>query len=122
MTYRFMLIGDPQSKWRKRLQEAVLPLGKLESVSEKDARAYSARYDVVVVDETEVLRVDEIVTRFASQLNPPHIIVVYAAAKPRWQDTLKIFKAGATDYIEKFNQKDKLAMFFYELLVSPIAM
>jgi DNA-binding response OmpR family regulator len=116
-----MLVGNPKSLWRKRLQEAISPLGKLQSVREKDARAYSAHYDVVIVDETEVKRVEEVVTRFSSQLNPPHIIVVYAAAKPRWQDTLKVFKAGATDYIEKYNQKDKLAMFFSELLATPVA-
>ena len=54
MNYKFMLVGKPKSPWRKTLQAAIEPLGKLEAVTEKDARVYSRDYDVVIIDETEV--------------------------------------------------------------------
>jgi DNA-binding NarL/FixJ family response regulator len=120
MAYNFLLIGNPADAWRRRLQDAIAPLGDLHSFTEKEARVRrggGTHYDVVVVDATEVERVEEAVTQFSSQLNPPYIIVM--ASDLSWQDAHRAFQAGASDYIRKYGEKDKLARFFTDFLTNP---
>lgn len=114
MTYNFLLVGNPKGSWRRMLQEAVSPLGDLQALTEDEARTRGTTCNVVIVDSTEVEQVEELVIQFSSQLNPPYIIVVTEA--PSWGDALKVFRAGATDCIRKYNEKDKLAMFFHDFL------
>lgn len=115
--YTFLHIGKRTGTWKDRIKAAVATLGKLHSVSEKEALAqvYSTRHDVVVVDESEVKRLEELIARFSNQLNPPHVIVA-CAAPPRWQDALRLFKAGATDCMSKNSETGDLAIFFKDLL------
>jgi len=118
VTYNFILIGNNKGDvdWRDRLRKAVAPLGKLQTLTEKEAQAreYSSDRHVIIMDESGVKRVEDLVSRFSNQLNPPYIVVV-CAARPSWDDTLRMFKAGATDYIPKDSGKG-LAIFFKELL------
>ena len=96
------------------LKETLSPLGELQTLSEKDARAHAhtTKRDVIIVDESGVKHAEELVARYSSQLDPPPVVVVFSTAKPQWKDALRLFKAGATDYI----RKDHLAIFFQQLL------
>ena len=115
--YKFLLIGKNKGAWKNRMKEAVSTLGELHSVNEKEAMspAYKSTHDVVVVDESAVKHLDELVARFSNQLNPPHVIVA-CSAPPRWQDALRLFKAGTTDWMSKNSETDDLAIFFKNLL------
>jgi len=117
MTYTFLLIGKKTGSWKDRMKEAVSTLGELQSVSETEAmgHVYMSKPDVIVIDESAVKRVTELIARFSSQLDPPHVIVAFASP-PRWQEALRLFKAGATDCMSKNSEKDDLAIFFKDLL------
>lgn len=117
MTHNFILIADKPSRWRKRLKEAISPVGELRTLTEKKARTLSqtSRNDVVIIDESRVKRAEELINAFSTQFNPPPIVVL-CARPPDWEHALRLFKAGATDYVRRYIEKDKLAMFFKELL------
>src|SRR5688500_251620 len=94
ITKNFLLISDPAHPWRKTLQAAVKPLGDLDVCDETHSyvQGYAKKYDVVIVDATQVKHAEEWVARLRSQLPSSRIMVV--AAAPTWQKAREMFLAG----------------------------
>jgi DNA-binding NtrC family response regulator len=122
MTRQFLLIGAPGRAWSKTLQAAVKPLfGELDVYDKTQGylNGYKKKYDMVVIDGTEVDHAEEWVARLRSQLPSTRIVVL--AARPTWEQAREAFLAGAMDYTEKLSDKDKLSKLLSDLLEKPVA-
>jgi DNA-binding NarL/FixJ family response regulator len=106
--YEFLLVGNAtEMQWFSVLQRALLPLGKLRSVSEEEAiQAVTGRhYDVIIIDATAIRDVASLVLRLHAQQHQARIVV--ATASPTWQRAREVLRAGALDYIRKsLDEKD----------------
>jgi DNA-binding response OmpR family regulator len=106
--YTFLLIGKKtDTQWSQVLRQALHSLGKLHTVSEKEAvQAITQRhYDVVIVDAGAIGDVASLVALLRSKQRRMRIVV--ATASPTWQRAREILQAGAVDYIRKsLNMKE----------------
>jgi DNA-binding NtrC family response regulator len=103
MPINFLLISRPEDTgWPRILEQALSPLGQVETVSEQDAAERLVQYEcgaVVIIDAAAVEEVPALVSRLRDRCPGSRIIV--ATASPTWQRARDAFQAGATDYIRK---------------------
>lgn len=106
---RFLLIdGASGSRWHQALQSALTQLGALEAVEEQEAisRLGGGEYNLVIIDATAVANVPQLVREVRA--NGPNLPLLVASASPDWEQAREIFRAGATDYILKSHEEEKL--------------
>jgi DNA-binding NtrC family response regulator len=120
MTKLILLIGAPNHPWRKTLQLAVKPFGELDVYDEAQSylKRYKKKYDLVIIDATEIKYAEEWVARLRGQLPTTRVVVM--ADAPTWQQAREAFLAGAMDYAKKLGDKDKLSKFLSDLLDTPM--
>ncbi|MGB9724198.1 MAG: hypothetical protein ACPL7G_09925 [Chloroflexia bacterium] len=118
MPVRFLLISRPEDTgWPRILSQALAPLGRVETVSEKDAAERIVQYRcdaIVIVDAAIVEDVPALVSRLRRQC--PESRIVVATASPTWQRARDAFQAGAVDYIRRSWDSQKLLNAIQEIL------
>lgn len=113
----FLLITESQDNyWRKILDDALTPMGKLQVVSKRDAftEIVNEYYDIVIIDATVVGDVEVLVSSLRSSQLGSRIVVM--TASPTWQRARAAFEAGAVDYIPKTFSKAELHDTFNRIL------
>jgi DNA-binding NtrC family response regulator len=106
---RFLLIdGIRDHYWRQVLEEALAPLGTLQTGDEREAikLVLQQSYDLVIVDATEVKNVPLLISRIRAQRLDARVVV--ATASPTWRRAREAFQAGATDYIRKSFDREEI--------------
>jgi len=106
---RFLLInGTRDHRWRQVLEEALTPLGSLQTGDEREAikLVLQQSYDFVIVDATAVKNVPLLVSRIRVQR--PNARVIVATASPTWRRARQAFQAGATDYVRKSLDREEI--------------
>lgn len=114
---RFLLIdGGSGSRWHQALQAALTQLGAMDSVAEQEAisRLDGGEYNLVIIDATAVANVPQLVREVRA--NWPKLPLLVASASPDWEQAREIFRAGATDYILKSHEEEKLSAAIREAL------
>lgn len=102
--------------WVTTLRDALLPLGQLDSTSESEILIYiqEKHYDLVIVDAAVINEVETLVASLHRQ--KPTIPIVVITTSPTWQRARRIFLAGATDYIQKSLDANKILVTFQAIL------
>ena len=114
---KFLLIApSPDDTWVTILRNALNSLGQLESISESEIafRILQEHYDLIIIDAV-VLDDSEAIIASLHQKQPNTPIVVVTTS-PTWQRARRVFLAGATDYIRKSLDADKLLTSFQKIL------
>jgi DNA-binding NarL/FixJ family response regulator len=118
MPIDFLLIGHPEdTNWSLILSQVLVPLGKLETISETDAVERIADYEcdvIAIIDATVIEDVPALVSRLRDRC--PQTRVVVATVSPTWQRARDAFKAGAVDYIRKSWDSEELLSAIREIL------
>lgn len=117
MQTTFLLISDREdSLWFQILARALVPLGELQVVSEKEAVQHILQhtYDAMIVDAAGVDDVSFLVSRLRAQ--QPQARIVVATASPTWRRAKEALQAGAMDYIRKSLSEKELFFLFKDIL------
>ncbi|MGQ9598886.1 MAG: response regulator [Anaerolineae bacterium] len=105
----FLLVSEEEeSLWPSVLRRALAPLGELQVLSEEKAlQAVSARpVPMVILDAAGVRDVASLTSRLKKQRPDLHVVV--ATASPTWRRARNALQAGASDYIGKSLEEEKL--------------
>jgi DNA-binding NarL/FixJ family response regulator len=116
----FLLVGTgTETLWPLVLQRALSALGELHTVPEEEAlqTVAESRYDVIIVDASEVSDVPALVSRLRTQRPQTRIVVV--TASPTWRRAREALRAGATDYIRKLSDEEELRSRIQAVLDTP---
>jgi DNA-binding NarL/FixJ family response regulator len=108
---RFLLInGRRDHCWRQVLEEALAPLGALQTGDEEEAvkLVLQQSYDLVIIDATAVKNVPLLVSRIRAQRPDGRLVV--ATASPTWRRAREAFQAGAADYIRKSLDREEILL------------
>ena len=101
--------NHPDSTWLQIVNDALQPLGALQVVSEQEAplEIETQDYDLMIIDATAI---DGDVSTLVVQLHGqrPTVPIVVATTSPTWQRARQIFLAGASDYIRRSLDKEKI--------------
>jgi DNA-binding NarL/FixJ family response regulator len=109
MNYTFLLVGEiMETRWPLVLEQALSTLGKLKVVSEDRTHHELSQnnYNVIIIDAGAVQDAASLVAR-VRDIQPASRIIV-ATASPTWQRAREMLKAGASDYIRKSQNEQKL--------------
>ncbi|MBS1786146.1 MAG: response regulator [Acidobacteria bacterium] len=106
---RFLLINGSQSQyWLRTLRSALVGLGEVDAVGEKDVLASieGCEYVLLFIDATAVAEPSALIELIRSRQETLPIIV--ASAAPHWEHARSAMRAGATNYISKSYDEDEL--------------
>ncbi len=107
----------PDSAWLQMVSDALQSLGKLQVASEQEAsvRIKVQGYDLMIVDATAVS--SDIATLVARlREDRPDVPIVVVTASPTWQRARRVFLAGATDYIRRSFDGERILASCQEIL------
>ena len=118
-SYRFLLVGTINNGWHKVLEKAISDLGSLNLVSEDQAieSVFKNRYDVVVIDAGAVDDARELTS--CLRTSRPETRVVVATLSRTWRRARQVMHAGASDYIYKTRNEERLRSTLEEVVNRP---
>jgi DNA-binding NarL/FixJ family response regulator len=118
--HRFLLISNAQEKEKSQyLLETLCTLGDLQIAREKEAaKAISKKkYDLLIIDSGAVQDVISLVYSLHRQQPKSRFLVV--TASPTWQVAREMFRAGASDYLDRSLTRSELCSRVKAVLALP---
>jgi len=112
-----VISNDPDSAWLQAVGDALQSLGELQVVSEQEApvQVKAKDCDLVVLDATPIGGgIAALVARLHEER--PDVPIVVATTSPTWQRARQAFMAGASDYIRKSLDKERILASLREVL------
>jgi len=119
MSNDFLLVGSfLDSTWTEVLISALSPIGQLDTVLESNfsEQIHRKRYSLIIVDASGSRDIIGLVAALRQEL--PHIPIVIVTASPTWQRARQVFLAGATDYVRKSLNTEKILKTFQTILAT----
>lgn len=110
MTKLILIItNNPDSLWVATVREALTPLGQVMVVLESDVpQQITARlYDLILIDASTI-DTDTAVLINPLHLSQPRTPIVVNTTSPTWRRARDVFMAGATDYVRRTFDKEKI--------------
>jgi DNA-binding NtrC family response regulator len=99
----------PEPSWLRALEDALAPLARVQVATEAQAQALSADQgnDLLLLDTASI---GECVVDLIDVLRAarPGVPVVVATTSPTWQRARQALRAGASDYIRKSLDPEKI--------------
>ncbi|MCP4421573.1 MAG: hypothetical protein GY805_33595 [Chloroflexi bacterium] len=116
--YNLMVISDkPDSPWSTTVNEALMSLGKLYFFAERDALTQIGKqsYDLIIIASGDI---DSDMGVLVKQLHAsrPETPIVVTTNSPTWRRAREAFLAGATDYVRRTLDKEKILLFYKKIL------
>jgi DNA-binding NtrC family response regulator len=112
-----VISNDPDSVWLQIVGDALQSLGELQVVSEQEAsmQIKVKDYDLMILDATAISGdIATLVARLHKER--PNVSIVVATTSPTWQRARQVFRAGASDYIRKSLDKERILASLREVL------
>ena len=108
--YHFLLLSNTSfdAPWKRVLQNALSPMGRLHILSEDRLVQTPSleQYVIIIIDASSVADVVVFIRRLRTRDDDVHLVV--ATASPTWQRARAILLAGASDYIRKSLDENKI--------------
>jgi DNA-binding NtrC family response regulator len=104
-----VISNDPDSVWLEIVGDALQSLGELQVVSEQEAsmQIKVKDYDLMILDATAISGdIATLVARLHKER--PNVPIVVATTSPTWQRARQVFRAGASDYIRKSLDRERI--------------
>ncbi len=118
MAKNLLVISNaPDSAWLQTVGDALQSLGKLQVASEQEApvQIKVKDCDLMILDATAISGdIATLVARLHEK--QPDMPIVVATTSPTWQRARQVFMAGASDYIRKSFDRERILTSVREVL------
>ena len=117
----FLVVSNkPDTPWAYTLKEALTPLGQLHFVREEEALAQIGQraYDLIIIASGDIEGEigDCVKSLRQTRLDIPLVVTTNS---PTWRRAREVFRAGATDYVRRTLDKEKILSFYQGILQEP---
>lgn len=116
-TELLVITNRPDSAWVREVRETLGGLGDVRVASEQAAleQVTAKDYDLIIIDSTAIGGdLPTLISELHSE--QPDIPIVVATMSPTWQRARQAFLAGATDYIRKSFDRERILAIAQEVL------
>jgi DNA-binding NtrC family response regulator len=116
----WVVSNKPESPWAKTVQDALAPLGQAHFATEAEAVTQIGQYscDLIIIASGDIEgEIGSLVQKIHEV--KPDVPLVVTTNSPTWRRAREVFLAGATDYIRRTLDKEKILSFYQNVLQNP---
>jgi DNA-binding NtrC family response regulator len=109
--------NKPDSPWSDTIRLALSPLGKPHFITETEIMAQidTQSYDLIIIASGDIDgEIGDLVKKL--RFSCPETPIIVTTNSPTWRRAKEVFLAGATDYIRRTLDKNKILSFYQEVL------
>jgi DNA-binding NtrC family response regulator len=113
----WVVSNKPESPWAKTVQDALAPLGQVHFTTEEEAITQIGQYscDLIIIASGDIEgEIGSLVQKIHEV--KPDVPLVVTTNSPTWRRAREVFLAGATDYIRRTLDKEKILSFYQNVL------
>ena len=112
-----VISNKPDSPWSNTLRGALSPLGESRFITEKEAPGHvdAQSYDLIIIASGDIEGDIGVLVTCLRAVNRETPIII-TTNSPTWRRAREVFWAGATDYIRRTLDKDKILSYYQKVL------